>query len=367
MHLNLIQIAGIISISQALLMVLFLVEGNERKTASRFFFPLILIIFVFIIGANLSINFRIKLRYHKYIWLIHQLSLLTAPLLYFYVKSLLDNTLKFRLKQLLHIVPFLIMFFYGVASLLFVKKASVWLYPGRVAWTITYLIQNAVYLFAIGDLLKQQGLSFRMFFSYIKDFKMAWIRFLIIGFIIFWLIQFQTFMLWDVLRIIRWCPYHISLYSLTAFVFLNAIVYLALKKPEIFRMSQKYVSSTLSAPLKMDYQVQLMAIMEKDKLYLDPALNLIRLARKLFIAPCHLSQVINESFGLNFRDFINRYRVQESKQYLIRNIHQRKSILEIAYEVGFNSKSSFNAAFKKHFGITPKEFRQQTNHELTLN
>jgi AraC-like DNA-binding protein len=64
-----------------------------------------------------------------------------------------------------------------------------------------------------------------------------------------------------------------------------------------------------------------------------------------------------QSFNQNFRDFINKYRIEESKFLLKNKSNGNKTILEIAYEVGFNSKSAFNAAFKKFTGLTPKEYR----------
>jgi AraC-like DNA-binding protein len=85
-------------------------------------------------------------------------------------------------------------------------------------------------------------------------------------------------------------------------------------------------------------------------------LTLPELAQKLNISPCHLSQIINESFHQHFTDFVNKYRIEESKTLLKKN-EQRWNISEIALESGFNSKSTFNSAFKKHTGITPKEFK----------
>ena len=87
-------------------------------------------------------------------------------------------------------------------------------------------------------------------------------------------------------------------------------------------------------------------------------LTLPELAQRLNISPCHLSQIINESFHQHFSDFLNKYRIEESKSILQKN-EQRWNISEIALESGFNSKSTFNSAFKKHTGMTPKEFKNK--------
>ncbi len=70
----------------------------------------------------------------------------------------------------------------------------------------------------------------------------------------------------------------------------------------------------------------------------------------------HLSQSINEILKLNFYELINRYRVEEAKNKI--REETEKSLLQVAFEVGFNNKASFNNAFKKHVGMTPSKYRQ---------
>ena len=101
--------------------------------------------------------------------------------------------------------------------------------------------------------------------------------------------------------------------------------------------------------------------MKNDKPFLDPALCLSDLASKLSIPPHHLSQVLNTCFNQNFFDFINSYRIKESKELLSIQAPIKKTILEIIYETGFNSKSVFNNAFKKYTGMTPSQFRKFNN------
>ena len=97
--------------------------------------------------------------------------------------------------------------------------------------------------------------------------------------------------------------------------------------------------------------------MAKNKPFLNPDLNLRDLASEISIPPRHLSQVLNEYFNQNFFDFISRYRIEECKKMLLTS-SGRKTVLEIMYTVGFNSKSAFNKAFKKHTGITPSQFKK---------
>lgn len=358
MQFSLIHIISIIAIFQSILLVLFLLGSKDRSNFSTIIFPVILILFAFISTSNLSVSLGLPFRYHRYVGIIHQFALLIGPLFYFYIKSLLVQQLKLTKKDFIHFIPFFVLFLFAVICYS-ILNISIWNRSIRTPLTIIYLIQTIAYIFLIINMLQKHGLSFKGLFPYMKDFKSAWIQFLIIVYIIFWLVHFHTFVLWAIFKMIRWCPYHFSLYALISFLFLNTIVYLSLKKPDIFQNQQKYIKSNLKPSSKRKYEQKLNEIMENDKLYLDPSLNLINLAKKLSIAPCHLSQIINESYDQSFRSFINHLRVQESKQYLAENSDNRMNILEIAYEVGFNSKSSFNAAFKKHVGMTPKEYKQK--------
>lgn len=120
----------------------------------------------------------------------------------------------------------------------------------------------------------------------------------------------------------------------------------------------KYKLSTLGADKKQEYLLHLKKAMEHDKAYLDPDLTLAKLAAVAAIPAKHVSQLINEQYELNFNDFINRYRVDEAKRKLLHPAAKEFKLLRIAFEVGFNSKSVFNSAFKKNTGLSPSEFRR---------
>jgi AraC-like DNA-binding protein len=138
------------------------------------------------------------------------------------------------------------------------------------------------------------------------------------------------------------------------------MVFIGLKRPEIFRQDQKYKDSILKESAKEQYRVELISLMNKEKLFLNSSITLTEIAQRLNIAPCSLSQVINETFQLNFRDFVNKYRIEESKRMLIQE-NQTLNIMGIALDAGFKSKSTFNSAFKRHTGITPKEFKNKAS------
>jgi AraC-like DNA-binding protein len=94
-----------------------------------------------------------------------------------------------------------------------------------------------------------------------------------------------------------------------------------------------------------------------EKPYMDPNINLMDLGQQVGIPHRSLSEVINNALQQNFYDFINSYRVRESER-LLKESEQYKTVLEVLYEVGFNSKSAFHTAFKKTTGMTPTQFKR---------
>lgn len=121
----------------------------------------------------------------------------------------------------------------------------------------------------------------------------------------------------------------------------------------------KYKTSALSPERAAELAQKLPQVMETEKIYLDPNLTLKGLSEKLMVHPNHLSRVINERFEQSFNDFINRCRIEAAKERLLDPREKDKTILEIAYDTGFYSKSVFNTAFKKFTGMTPSQFRQK--------
>ena len=98
--------------------------------------------------------------------------------------------------------------------------------------------------------------------------------------------------------------------------------------------------------------------METKKPFTDSNLKLNQLAKMISTTPNYLSQVINEEREQNFFDFVNWYRIEEAKKLIKDASDQQSTLLSIAYEVGFNSKSAFNTSFKKHTQMTPSQYRK---------
>ena len=206
------------------------------------------------------------------------------------------------------------------------------------------------------------GLSIHSLFSKIEDLQLSRLRFLLLAFLILWINLVIIYVVRYIIHAGNYDLYSSIFYFVNMFIFINCIAFIVWKEPGRLPFpSKKYQKSELKESYKEDYRNRLLEAMEREKLYLDPLLTLPSLAKKLSIPVLtYLSQVINESFNLNFYDFINRYRIDECCRQLLSTIAGiNATILEIAYSVGFNSKSTFNEAFKKFTGITPTEFIQK--------
>ena len=128
-------------------------------------------------------------------------------------------------------------------------------------------------------------------------------------------------------------------------------------KTAIKQENAPYASSALSESEKADLVRRIRAYMEAEKPYLDPDLRRDDLARALGLSLHHFSQVLNQSMNMKYGAFINSYRIAEFKDRTRDPEHQHKTILALAYESGFKSKTTFNRVFKQQEGLTAKEFR----------
>ncbi len=123
----------------------------------------------------------------------------------------------------------------------------------------------------------------------------------------------------------------------------------------------RYKRSGISFDLSLKISQHVETLMQSERLYLQSELSLSKLAKLAGLHPNHVSQAINQQFNLSFTHWVSQYRVQAAKRLLEDPSHQQYSVLDIAFSVGFNSKSVFYSAFKQCCGITPNQFRKHSS------
>ena len=121
----------------------------------------------------------------------------------------------------------------------------------------------------------------------------------------------------------------------------------------------KYKNSGLSQKVLNELKLKLVNLMEREGLYLDSELKLADIADELKVSRHHASQIINECFGVSFYEYLNNLRIQEAEKLLLDDEAMDMNITDIAYKSGFNNRMSFYNTFRKHFGVTPSEFRSK--------
>jgi AraC-like DNA-binding protein len=151
--------------------------------------------------------------------------------------------------------------------------------------------------------------------------------------------------------------------SLTALSFLLTLVVFIMEKKNInfFKMLNLEIESRRTEASKTQnldmasILPRITALMEEEKIFCDEDLSLNGMAREIGVEPYQLSRIINEKFNKNFKSFVNEYRIEEAKKILLND--RGRTIISVAYAVGFNSTTVFYEWFKRLTGSSPKQYR----------
>lgn len=317
----------------------------------------------------------------------HQLSvnfisllMLHGPFLYFYIFALVDEKFSITWKSFLHFVPFLLFNLY-LFIISFSPEISETIRLDHVETEhsspllfVLFLILTAlsgpIYITLSIKLFKKLDINIFNNFSTSENVNLDWLRKLVYSFGLIWTVLIIFASLHHVFNLFSWIFCTDGLF-LSLSVFIILIGYFGLKQKEIFiHFSEndieyvtepkiKYAGVSLKEDDAQNYVKKINAFMNLERPYLDANLTLAHIAKELQIPTHILSRVINEKFGLNFFDFINKYRVDEVKAKINKPEFDNLSLLGIALESGFNTKSAFNRVFKKMTGLTPSEYKSQ--------
>lgn len=306
------------------------------------------------------------------------LLMLHGPFLYLYIESLATGRNKPQLNDLVHFIPFLCFNIYlGISAFIPAWSEGISLehvnHEGAppvifVFFLILTAFSGPFYFLLSVKLFRKLKINLQNNYSFSEKIDPDWLRKLVIIFGIVWTALIGIAVIHHVLHYftLSFCTDGLTL-SLTVFIVL--IGYFGLRQKEIFishsvntvqfvtEPSKKYSGSGLKDEDVNILAARLTAFMKDSKPYLNPGLTLPRLAEMLGIPSHHLSRVINEHFGNNFFDYINQYRVEEVKLRINESEWNNLTILGIAFDCGFNSKSAFNRLFRKYTGVTPSEYK----------
>jgi AraC-like DNA-binding protein len=148
---------------------------------------------------------------------------------------------------------------------------------------------------------------------------------------------------------------------LTSFRVMNDSTYFDLSTSFMDVSISKYLKSSLTETGKQEILDNIVLEMEINRYFINNLASLSELAKKTGSSPHHVSQVINEKLGRNFFELLAWYRIEEAKRIISDDRKAKLTVEEISEMVGYNSKTSFNNAFKRLTGFTPSEFRRSVN------
>lgn len=311
---------------------------------------------------------------------------LYGPLWYLYAKVLTGAKKRLSVKDLLHSLPFLFgliillpYFFYGGEwKVELIQNLSERL-PRILAFgNLLMVVQGFAYMILTAAILKKHLAHLKNFFSEIENVSLRWLRNIsaIIAGIWFAVACVHLLKIFDVSPFQTLDP--VAAAGISIFIF--SAGYLGLKQKEIFdgefesflqsentaaaispnndAPETGYKKSGLNETRKEEIKNRLLDYFEKEKPYLNSELTLKDLAEGLSLSEHNLSEVINTTLNQNFFDLINSCRVKEAQMRMKNPEYKNFTILAIALDSGFNSKSSFNSVFKKITGMTPTEYKR---------
>jgi AraC-like DNA-binding protein len=299
---------------------------------------------------------------YPFLWGVElPIPLIQSVMLYLYIASVTNQLPYKKIWIYLNFLPAFAMYLYLIKFLFLPVEQKAYVYNNLGAGykVFTYIRLFAIFLSGIIYiawsllLLRKHRHNILNKFSYQDKINLQWLRLLIFGIVGIWFLIF-LFFLNDIIIFI----------GVVAFVFM--IGFFGIRQSRIFSVEKelpgsndkkvKYYKSGLTEELSGKLYRELLCLMNEEKLFRKNNLCADDLASRLNIHPNYLSQIINEKEGKNFYDFVNHFRVEDFKRLISDPKNKNLTLLYVALDCGFNSKSSFNRNFKKHTGVTPSVY-----------
>lgn len=383
MELRLLDIIGLLTSFIALIFVFFLLTFRSDRKLGHYLLAAYFSIYIVDSLAGI-IDHHLAPVMPGATMFLKTLIFLEPPLLYLFIRASVYRDYILSGRTGLHALPYVLInllfipgYYSHVAEKGFSEKEIEAFYDSPF-FSLTYVvihIQLLVYFILIFLLLRKYRQQLIENFSNADMENYQWLfKFILIIF------TFSTFAL--VKNVLRFFmpgkPFDYSLIfvSLCVLWFFIWLLLKAMKNPALFigipaatptvselmplaDPAPSHASSPAISEADQTRITQLKEFMDNHQPFLDPSLNLYQLAEKTKLPEKELSLLINHRMGQHFFDFINDFRIRKAESILKDPLQKNLTILEILYSVGFNSKSSFNTAFKRRTGLTPTEYRKK--------
>jgi AraC-like DNA-binding protein len=343
----------------AVLIEFLLISKRNKSTPDR-----ILTLWMFLILVHLFISYIFAtgdiFNLPFLLGIEQPIPLLHGVFLYLYVAFLTDQLPDNRKLLLLHVVPPAAVYLYLVTFFILPPDQKVSIYRNHGEGYELYLLikryaislSGIVYVAWSEILLRKHRKTISNQFSDLEKVNLQWLKILTYGMGCIWFL------------VIFFRNDTLTLTGVVIFVFLigffgirQAVIFAPGEAhAEIDEPKKKYPKSGLTEEAATQLHQSLVQLMTRETLYKKSDLSINDLASRLGVHPNYLSQIINQKENKNFYDFVNTYRFEEFKRLISLQKNQQYTLLSLAYDCGFSSKSSFNRYFKKATGQTPSEY-----------
>ncbi len=293
-----------------------------------------------------------------------------SPLLFIYLSIHVSKNDSFKIRYLLHFIPFALFLFLSNVIIRFSTadrlNFNIFEYDYYIVLMLFFpfiLVMGGYYTIISFNLIKKYSIKIKEQFSYTEDIDLNWMKILTIIITAAWLVLILTTLFLKFQNDLA-IVHDLSFLTITFAIFV--IAYFGLKQTNVFvdlnrqnkvKIDNKPESKLIEPDAETKKLISdIILFMENKKPFLNNTLSIKQLADNLDIMPYQLSKIINDYLNQNFFDFVNKYRVEEVKKQM--SVNSKYTLLGIAYECGFNSKSSFNRIFKKYTGLTPSQYQK---------
>lgn len=350
-RMTILTILFSISVSQILLICFYLIIQKKGSALNKFLTGTQLFVWgIFLAGSFILMTSARNVLLSDIGHLLNLSIFLVTPLLFIHFKSVSQQQFKITKHELIHAVPFLLIFLYIFYQVIIQRKLAYVFYPAAIYLISFLFLQNIFYFYLLQNRVNKLAGSIT------DKSKIRLYKFLLASTLILFTLKLIIFVVWNILKYLDVCIFLTSIFFCIVLIILNTFLIFSLNNPTLLLGTVKYEASVLTDEELKTHMNAINSYFGNEKVYTDPLISLERLSKLTKIPEKIISQVINQSLGLNFNDFINQHRIELAKKMIIEQKFEK--VIEVAYECGFNSKTTFNSAFKKFTGNTPTEYKK---------
>jgi len=316
-----------------------------------------------------------------------------GPIIFFYTQSLLNPAFKFTKKEFPHLIPGILYLIYIFGMLVYdvfiVKK--LYFYEngmdkdfdewyqilGQISLLIYFVLSLQYYNLYRKLIVQIASNADAVLFKCIRNYLIAFLIMILLPYVFevinhyfpnknsyqggWWFYLFYSVVMYYIAvtgysnAVENKIGFQLSVFDKKPILLLDNNQPFFIEEETIIDIEYETFNEAISPEAEL-WKSKIETLIQTEKLYQNPELSLSEISKKLQTNPSVISKTVNQGFGMNFNDFVNNYRVEAVKEMFAKGEHKKSTLLGIAYDCGFNSKATFNRAFKKNTGLSPKEY-----------